>query len=851
MIFVYVFHLWNYNLNVPFTYSGDVVGVLQRINVFVRGESLSNVQSLGAPYGVNLYHSLFEAYFPQLFMYVFAKITNSAGLSLNLYYILTYVLSAMCTYFLLRKMEVSEITSMTCGIIYAFIPGHMLRNEGHLFIGSTFVLPLMVLSIMYLAEGQLCKMEYQGKDRLNVKEVFLSIDRKMIFCVLCFVLTTFSSLYYGIFALFLLTFAAVYVAVDKKQWRHFLYYFILCVTELICVILIYFPIILSAKLDKEFHPVEIITRVIGDVETYGLKLIQLLLPIKGHRLSFFASITEEYSTSFPLVTENQVSCLGMIMAAGFLISLIIVFFNLTHNKGDKELIFCGKINLFIICLAGIGGGASIIAFINYNIRCYNRFSFYIGLFSIITIGKIFDVLWKIFEQKEHNEKRLLMSRVLTAMIIVCIAIFDQTTESMAYSKSSAAEVEKIYNNDKNFVREIENHEEENSSILVLPTEPGISTEYGEIFLQVHSEISNWSVGSYPGDQSSRFLDNLKRMSPDGILKIACAMGYSGVAIYYPGYGEENLQKYKEVLDSNLGQVLFENKNGTWGYYSLKHYRKKMEEKFTKDEWEKLEEICYDNNFTFSSVLGKNLYCTDKDTIIDKNTMIIPPGGIQYGPYTILSEGNYKVLIKGENLKNVDFICTSDKGQSNIKMYNLQKNKAFVSYEIYLDKNTDDVEFICSNTSKKNIKVEKIEYTKINYLNGAISASSLYNTDKENRNSDDGMMIVTPESIQYGPYINMIQGNYKIEITGKNLKNAEFRCTSDNGQKEIKISELTMTDDSVTYEICLEQSTDAVEFVCENSKDADIAIEQIKFYKKTNRGYEVNYDYNDLIRKLLE
>lgn len=108
------------------------------------------------------------------------------------------------------------------GIIYAFIPGHMLRGEAHITIGSCFTLPLIVLSVIYLCNGSLCKPDYQETDRLTMRETFFSIDKKMLFCVTSLVLTTFTSLYYGIFALFLISFAFVYNLIQQKTEKFFI-----------------------------------------------------------------------------------------------------------------------------------------------------------------------------------------------------------------------------------------------------------------------------------------------------------------------------------------------------------------------------------------------------------------------------------------------------------------------------------------------------------------------------------------------------------------------------------------------------------------------------------------------------
>lgn len=202
--------------------------------------------------------------------------------------------------------------------------------------------------------------------------------------------------------MFLLSFAVMYICFDKKQIRHIYYYLLLCITELVCIIIMYFPLIISNILDENYEKISVVTRVMGDTESFGLKLAQLILPITNHRIDFLAKIKEIYNTSFPLINENDMSTLGIIMAVFFLLSVLVPFFNL--YKKNKIIEICGKMNLFIFCLATVGGIASIIGMVNHNIRCYNRYSFFIGVFSIIVFSVLFDKLWSQLASVWKNKK---------------------------------------------------------------------------------------------------------------------------------------------------------------------------------------------------------------------------------------------------------------------------------------------------------------------------------------------------------------------------------------------------------------------------------------------------------------
>lgn len=712
ILFVTIFHIYDYDLRVPFSYKGDALGVLQRIGIYVRGENLENVQSLGAPYGSNQYHVLWDAFFPDIFWIVFAKITKDAGLTINLYYILTYMLSAMCTFYMLRKLHISKITAMMGGIIYAFIPGHMLRGEAHITIGSCFTLPLIVLSVIYLCNGSLCKPDYQETDRLTMRETFFSIDKKMLFCVTSLVLTTFTSLYYGIFALFLISFAFVYNLIQQKKWRSFLYYGILCMTEFMCVVIIYLPVIISKELDPFYEPVNNIMRVMSGVEDYGLKLIQLILPVENHRLPVLANFAEIYNTNFA-VNENKLSSLGLFMSAGFIISIFVILFRIFEK--NEEIKLYSQLNLFIFCIATIGGGASAIAFINYNIRCYNRFSFYIGLLSVLVITTVYDLLWT---YKKGKYQVICFYKGMLAGIIVCIAVFDQTTEDMVFS-DNYYDAEAYYS-EKEFVENIEQYEGDHANIFTLPyfcgmnagkgvTADGKQTAYEPMYLSIHSKTSKWTIGSVLGEKGNLFLSNLSNHKPEKMIRIISAMGFDGIALNYSGFEENRLLEWKEILDTSLGAPVFENSIHTWAYYSLDEYTNKLKQNFTHEEWKHLEDICLDTDVIFNKTKGKNIYNTGGENNVGDATLI-SSGKAAYGPYTTqLPEGEYGVWIRGKNLENALFKCTAEHGGIEIEKSELTISETFVYYKIRLNEFTKDIEFVCINTTENDIQLDEVKY----------------------------------------------------------------------------------------------------------------------------------------------
>src|SRR5260370_590201 len=128
-------------------------------------------------------------------------------------------------------------------------------------------------------------------------------------------------------------------------------------------------------------------------EFYGLKVVQLLLPITGHRLRLFASFKDKYNASGFLINENDLSSLGIFASIGFLCLIARLLYRRNSESQSPWLDCLSILNIFAILLATIGGFGSVFGIsVSSWIRCYNRMSVFIGLFSLVAVAVLADDL---------------------------------------------------------------------------------------------------------------------------------------------------------------------------------------------------------------------------------------------------------------------------------------------------------------------------------------------------------------------------------------------------------------------------------------------------------------------------
>ncbi len=95
-----------------------------------------------------------------------------------------------------------------------------------------------------------------------------------------------------------------------------------------------------------------------------------------------------------------------------------------------------------------------------------------------------------------------------------------------------------------------------------------------------------------------------------------------------------------------------------------------------------------------------------------------------------------------------------------------------------------------------------------------------------KDTADGRVLYR-NGLSYGPYISLCEGLYQIEIIGNNLPLCRFKVTTDAGKAQIPLQDVMQRENSIVYSFVLKEDSVLVEFVLENTRDADILIESME------------------------
>ncbi|HMC68875.1 MAG TPA: hypothetical protein VKJ07_06970, partial [Mycobacteriales bacterium] len=158
-LLVVTLRLWEANLRVPFVYNAtdqpplayapDAPYYLMVTKGLVDHGSYLRIPNLGWPFSLQLYDNPESGDNLQLaVLRGLGFFLRDAVLTMNVYYLLTFVAVSLAAWFVLRRLGVSRLVAAVVAILYSFLPYHFARGEAHLLLSGYFMVPIATLLIL-------------------------------------------------------------------------------------------------------------------------------------------------------------------------------------------------------------------------------------------------------------------------------------------------------------------------------------------------------------------------------------------------------------------------------------------------------------------------------------------------------------------------------------------------------------------------------------------------------------------------------------------------------------------------------------------------------------------------------
>jgi phosphoglycerol transferase len=226
------------------------------------------------------------------------------------------------------------------------------------------------------------------------------------------------------------------------------------------------------------------------------------------------------------------------------------------------------LNISAVLLATIGGFGSLVSFlISPQIRCYNRISVFIALFSLFAAAIVFDrfARWRASAGGRQWPLQALLAAIVVAGVI---------DEAGRDRVPNYAALKADFDDDAEFIRRIEAVIPTGSMVFQLPyfpfpESPAIVAlgEYELFRPYLHSRSLRWSYGAMKGREEDRWQRETCRQSEAELVQALAERGFAGIHIDRRGYADRAAALEAE-LSKLLGEVPLVSRNERMSFFVL-------------------------------------------------------------------------------------------------------------------------------------------------------------------------------------------------------------------------------------------------------------------------------------------
>ncbi len=462
--------------------------------------------------------------------------------------VLSFPVAAVVAVVLARSLHIGRPAAAFVGLTFAILPDHMLRGlAGHYSLAQGVLVPLGVLAattVIFRPTG--------SPTRRRVLECLVLLG--------CVVISL-GNAYYAVFSGVLVLGAAL-LAVRTSTWRPVLLRLVLRGVAL------GLPLLVAMALDTHYLPSPLgypsidLTRSEGDVDTYGGKIMAMLLPAQQHRNVHFRTLRALYDGAFPNPAEGP--ALGIVAAIGF-IGLVIWAVRVYARPRSAErapvlAVVAGLmwVALFAYVVGGFGE-AWALALKGGGVRVWSRMHVFIALLALLGVGLTVDRL------------RRSWVRVGVVGLLVVVAAWDQTSPFYRPDPGRALATQSEVST---LTAKIAIDVPPQAMIYQYPQltypEPlrgtGAASAYDGFLPYLYSAGLRWSFGGLQGDPKADWQQAMDlRTSPEQAVLLHAA-GFSGVLVDTTAYGPD--PQDLAAVRSAYGTPAVVSSSGRWEFYRL-------------------------------------------------------------------------------------------------------------------------------------------------------------------------------------------------------------------------------------------------------------------------------------------
>lgn len=526
------------DLRQPLIYAGDELAGLGHVTgVDESGWWFVNPR-LGAPFSLEHYD------FPQggdglqvAIIRFLTLFTDDAVLVMNVYFLMTFLLVAMVSHWVMRHLGLAPLLAGALSILYALLPFHFWHGTPHIYRSGYFAAPLGCLVLFWLA-GYRGGFWSQTGDRW--RDIQIRWPRVAIAAVAVFVIGTTDTVA-AAFAPALAGVIGIIALLRSRDPRILFAGLVFAVATIGTVIVANTGTLLYVA---ENGPNEqTVDREVNEQELYALKLSRVLLPSENHRFKPFASLgTKPMESRIASEGGQALGFLGVAGLVGGVITVLTSGFVVGRRdevdadtpddvaERDHLLGLSGVINIAAIVVSVPAGAAYVLSLAGFEeIRTWNRIVVYVGFFAFVGTGVL---AARLFDWLRANGRGAFVVPIV--VVATAFGIWDQTPKSVGDEER----IDTLWTSDVAFFAEVEADlaDDPDPMLYTLPNvvypEPSrsIPIDYEHMRAILHSDRLEVSYGAMRGRPEHLWQPELERLPADVALDALAAIGFDGVYV---------------------------------------------------------------------------------------------------------------------------------------------------------------------------------------------------------------------------------------------------------------------------------------------------------------------------------
>jgi len=535
-ILVVVYRLWDAHLRVPFSDRLDALSTSAYVKSIIENGWYFHNPRLGAPFvadwrdfpvgGENVHW---------LSLKVLGLVTGDYASAVNLYFLLGFFLIAISAYFVARYLRFGVAVSLVVGVLYAFAPYHAFRSTIQVARGVYYVVPVAVLVLLWAAAYRTELLStVDGRVRWRRGRVATAV-------VVAVVLGS-SDTQNAAFLVTLLALVTLVAAVRDRDWRPLALLALVGAVAMGTLLVNNVPYLLN---QREHGTNVVANRSLREQDEFGLRPVNLVLPVPGHRVGFLSDLAADSATGQATDSETGGTSLGLVGTIGLIASIgavAVAALGARRRDPRSELLArLGFLNLAAILIGAIGGFSFLLALAGFTqYRTWNRISLFIAFASLLATAVLLErARDAIGRRTTASNARILV--VAGAGVLIVVGVLDQVPTQYVPDYAALAA---RFDQDATFYHRLERRLPKGATVFDLPVSgfPEVGPivnlpDYAQFAGYLHTDDLRFSYGAMKGRPQADWIHNLAECDAPLLVSQLASAGYDAAVVDTRGYAD--------------------------------------------------------------------------------------------------------------------------------------------------------------------------------------------------------------------------------------------------------------------------------------------------------------------------